>query len=298
MEGQEINTSMPNVGSTEVESAHEKTAEQIQHEHEKNMFKTHVETSGEQIPENFENAGAWFESLKEAQKQYTQKSQELSELKKTTETPVKAEPEIQFKPEDMLTDQLRIPKQEEKKTPEKPIGVTDETYNEWSAELAASGSFSDATRNKIKESTGFSDRMLDDYVYAQKARLRETYNTAAEKVGGMERLDKIFKWASANLGQNELQAINIGLSSPTYEVTLRGVASMYDAATQEKRAAEPAPTPNLTQVPASESGVTPYKSQVEFKSERNSPMFEYDPKFRDQVQKRMAMTDWNTLPLV
>ena len=39
-----------NEGTTELETKEQPTPEQVQHEHEKQMFKTHVETSGEKIP--------------------------------------------------------------------------------------------------------------------------------------------------------------------------------------------------------------------------------------------------------
>ena len=295
---EEVPPNMPPVGKTELESA--PSAEEVQYKHEENAFKTHVETSQEQIPDNFENAEAWFASLKEAQKQYTQKSQELSDFKKSIEEQTPATPQPDPAPEDMLTNELRIPKEEtQTETREVATGVTDELYREWSAELAAAGDFSKTTRDAIKKTTGFNDTMLNDYVDASKARLRETYSKAAGKVGGMDRLNKIFKWASSELSKDELQNINIGLSSPSYEVTLRGLASMYDSSNPEsKRAAEPAPTPNLGQVPSSETGIAPYRSQTEFKKERNDPQFEYDPAFREKVQNKMAITDWNTLPLV
>ena len=67
-----------NEGETTLETKVEKSPEEIQHEQEKLAFSTHIETSDEKVPENFEDAGAWFDSLKEAQKQYTQARQEIS----------------------------------------------------------------------------------------------------------------------------------------------------------------------------------------------------------------------------
>jgi programmed cell death protein 5 len=43
-----------------------------------------------------------------------------------------------------------------------------------------------------------------------------------------DQLKQIFDWAEGNLSSEEQQQINIGLASPSYEVTLRGLASMYD----------------------------------------------------------------------
>jgi len=283
-------------GETPLEQSHEKTPEQVQHEHERTAFETHIETSDEVVPDNFENAGVWFDSLKEAQKQYTQARQEIATLKEQQPPPV---PEPTTPSEPALTDELRIPMPEENPQVEEQLQgmkLDEETYEMWGMEFAASGDFSEQTRNDIKQRTGFTDRMLEDYVLAQKARLRESYSSAADTVGGRERLDKIFKWASNNLPPEDMQGINIGLASPQYEVTLRGLASMYDTSVTREKAKEPAPSENLTQVTASQSGILPYSNRREFKQERDDPKFQYDPKYRDMVQNKMAITDWNTLP--
>jgi len=283
-----------NEGETTLETKVEKSPEEIQHEQEKLAFSTHIETSDEKVPENFEDAGAWFDSLKEAQKQYTQARQEISDLK----TQLPAVEEVKAPVEPTLTNELRIPlpveTPEAEQSPE-VSGVDEATYESWGMEFAAKGEFSDLTRDDIKQRTGFSDRMLDDYVLAQKARLRESYSKAANVVGGPDRMDKIFKWASKNLSESDMQGVNIGLSSSTYEVTLRGLASMYDGAVTSQKAGEPKANPNLTQVSASQTGILPYANQREFKKERNDPRFQLEEKYRDIVQRRMAITDWNTL---
>tara|TARA_Y100001963_G_C6760668_1_gene439309 strand:+ start:918 stop:1817 length:900 start_codon:yes stop_codon:yes gene_type:complete len=272
---------------------------------ERAMFTTHVESSGEQIPANFKDAGAWFDSLKEAQKKMTKTSQENAELKRQLETPVAADaapPEPPAETEAPITDELRIPAKQETKPTEteelkKPEHISPDTYEAWYAEFAVNGEFSSQTKEDIKKQTGFTDRMLDDYTKGQKARLRESYDKAADSVGGNEKLAKIFRWASDTMSQDELQAINLGLASNTYEVTLKGLAAMYDAATIKKREAEPTKNPNLAQVAASQAGIVPYATQREFKSERNNPEFELNPKYREMVQARMSMTDWNKLPV-
>jgi len=282
-----------NEGETPLEQSHEKTPEQLQHEHERNAFATHVETSEEKVPDNFENAGAWFDSLKEAQKGFTQARQEIAELKTQQETIV---PDVI--PEEQLTNELRIPQPSQvEEQSAAPVGVDEGTYEAWGMEFAASGEFSESTRNDIKQRTGFSDRMLEDYITAQKSRLRESYSKAANTVGGQDRLNKIFKWASNNLPAEDMQGINMGLASPQYEVTLRGLASMYDSSVTATKAKEPVKNENLTQVAASQKGILPYQNQREFKAERNDPKFQYEPQYRDMVQRKMAITDWNTLPV-
>ena len=285
-------------GTTALETEHQKTPEQIQHEHERQAFETHINTSDETVPENFKDAGAWFDSLKEAQKNYTQSRQEISELREQIATT--APPVVEETPASPpLTNELRIPE------PQKPVeqindsttmGVDESTYDAWSAEFAVNGEFSEQTKNEIKTMTGFSDRMLKDYIEAQKSRLRESYGKAASVVGGEQNLDNIFKWASNNLSPQDMQEVNMGLASSSYEITLRGLEAMYSESVKSQKAREPDPTPNLTQVAASESGITPYKNHREFKAERNDPKFTYDPVYRDMVQQKMSKTDWNSLP--
>ncbi len=162
--------------------------------------------------------------------------------------------------------------------------------------MASTGEISNETRADIQSKTGFSEGMIDDYVTGQKARLRENFAKAANVVGGQEKLQQIFDWASTNLSEGDQKNVNIGLASPSYEVTLRGLSSMYEQAVTSQKAAEPTKNPNLAAVPASETGIRPYGTKREFTAERNSPKFNIEPKYRQMVEKRMSITDWNHLP--
>jgi len=282
--------------------------EDPQFEAESRAFKTYVENTGQPIPENFKDTESWFASLKEAQANYTRGQQEIASLKEqyaeqgSAPAPENAPvPEAEATPEPVITEdspQLRIQEQvkEDAATIEaENIGVNQETYEAWSMEMASTGDISPTTREEIKTKTGFSDKMIDDYITGQKARLREGFAKASNLVGGQEKLQKIFDWASQNLSAEDQQAINMGLASTSYEVTLRGLSSMYDQAVTAMKAAEPAQNPKLAQVPDGETGILPYTSRVEFMAERGDPRFKTEPKFRDLVEKRMSLTDWNTL---
>lgn len=284
------------------------SVENAQEEAEKKAFKTYVEHTGQPIPENFKDAESWFSSLKEAQANYTRGQQEIAELKEqyaqqgSAPPPEETQPEVVAEPEITITEnspELRIQKQvqEEANAVEAAnIGVTQETYEAWAMEMASTGEISEATRNDIKNKTGFSEKMIDDYVAGQKARLRENFAKASNVVGGQEKLQQIFDWASQNLSAEDQQMVNIGLASPSYEVTLRGLSSMYDQAVTSQKAAEPAQNPQLKQVAASETGIQPYANSREFKAERNDPRFTLEPRFRQMVEQRMSITDWNGLP--
>ena len=247
---------------TEQEQSLTSDPNEIAHMKERQAFETYVQTSGEGIPENFKDAGAWFDSLKEAQ-------------------------------------ELRIPNTTEPvtDTQESVKGVPEEEYMKWGTELATTGKLSPETRETIKSMTGFTEGMINDYEMAQHARLKNRFDEASQVVGGREQLDKMFKWATANLNDAERDAINTGLSSAQYDITLRGLAAKYNEAVTAPKAKEPTTSPqNLASVPDSQAGYIGYKTHREFKADRNNPKYQLDPKFRNAVEERMARTNWNTLP--
>mgnify|MGYP006406423495 FL=1 len=299
-----------NIGTDKVDSVTfpTKVSEDAQTAAERTAFKTYVESSGEPIPENFNDVDSWFSSLKEAQSNYTKGQQEIAELKKQySENPPVADtqPEATTEPssEPALTPdspELRVQAQEQQEEASaveaSNVGVDQATYEGWGMEMAATGSLSPETRDEIQTKTGFTGKMIDDYVDGQKARLRENFAKASGVVGGQEKLQQIFNWASKNLSEADQQMVNIGLASPTYEVTLRGLSSMYDQAVTSEKAAEPIKNPNLASVSASETGTLPYSTRREFSAERNNPKFNLDPRYRQQVEERMSITDWNHLP--
>jgi len=305
-DGTQLNVGISNPEPTSVTFPSGKV-EDAQVEAEKKAFKTYVETSGEKVPDNFKDVDSWFSSLKEAQSNYTKGQQEMAELRKqyaeTAGNPEEPEPvaETQAEVAPILTEdspQLRIQAkeiQEATAVEAATVGVNQETYEAWGMEMAATGKISDETRTEIQNKTGFSDKMIDDFVSGQKARLRENFSKASNVVGGQEKLQHIFDWASRNLSSEDQQMINIGLASPSYEVTLRGLSSMYDQAVVSQKAAEPTKNPNLATVSASETGVRPYSTKREFTAERNDPKFMMEPKYRHMVEQRMSMTDWNNL---
>ena len=70
---------------------------------------------------------------------------------------------------------------------------------------------------------------------------------------------------------------------------------MYDNAVKAEKVREPAPNPNLQAIPSSEMGIQPYQTKREFTAESNDPKYGLEPTYRDMVQRRMTVTDWNML---
>ena len=195
---------------------------------EKVAFDAYVRNQGMTVPENFKDAGAWFESLKTAQKEYTKSRQEVADLKKkyeqtpSTANPVKqdaapkAQEEIPVVPE-----VLKIPdKKVEEVKAETPAVATEDDWKQWTVEFATNNDLSPETLDMIKKKTNLPETVINEYMLGQKAKLEIAYSKAAELIGGKDQLAKMFDWASKNLTQAEQNAINQNLASPSWDVAL------------------------------------------------------------------------------
>lgn len=274
---------------------------------EKVAFDAYVRNQGLQIPENFKDSGAWFESLKNAQKEYTKSRQEVAELKKKYEDPnVVGNPNYkppvapeQPKAEEIpnLPEVLKIPENKPETPAPTPEGASEDDWKQWTLEFATNNGLSEESLKQIQAKTKLPEFVVNEYMQGQKAKLEMAYSKASDLVGGREELNKLFVWASKNLSQAEQDSINRNLASPAWEVALYGLQAKYAKTTNTSKAAEPKPTAK-GQVPiaSTQQSLTPYQTKREFMFERNNPQFEANPKFRAYVEQRMLMTDFTRLP--
>jgi len=283
--------------------------------HERAMFERYVQEQGEKIPGNFKSAGEWFDSLKNAQGQYTKGQQEIADLKKqyemsgntnnpdyveptsATEAMVSDTPEIASS-EDLLNE-LRIPdsdaKKEESKTEiDSNARVSEADYSRWSSEIASTGNLSQESREELKIKTGFTDGMVNDYLSAHQAKRRQAFTEASDLVGGGEKLSKILRWAANNFDGDKLASLQSGLASPNSELTLRGLAAAYEQANPNNEPARSAKAVTPQQAGASRE-LPGYKSMAEYRMDMSNPRFARDDKFRNAVEMRAARTDWRRL---
>ena len=283
----------------------------VQAAHERAMFERHVADQGGKIPENFADAGAWFDSLKGAQAKYTQTQQEMADLKRQYEmagntnnpdhVPAPAEPAPEAAPattpaEPML-DELRIPDPAgatpEPEVPAAGTAVTEADYERWNVEVATSGVLSPESRAELRTKTGFTEAMVNDFLDAQQAKRQQAFNKAAAVVGDGAKLSKILRWAANNFSGEQLQALQTGLAGPSSELTLRGLTSAFDAANAN---AEPARNVDaVTPATAQPVQLPGYKSMAEYSMDKSNPRYARDDKFRMAVDMRAAKTDWRML---
>jgi hypothetical protein len=280
------------------------TAEDAILSREKAAFDAYVRNQGMPVPENFKDAGAWFESLKTAQKEYTKSRQEVSDLKKkyeqnpTTANPVKQDAAPAKEEIPVVPEVLKIPeKKVEEVKAETPAVATEDDWKQWTVEFATNNNLSTETLDTIKKKTNLPESIISEYMIGQKAKLEIAYSKAAELIGGKDQLAKMFDWASKNLTQAEQNAINQNLASPSWDIALYGLQAKFAKATGTSKAAEPKQTAR-GQVPmaSTQQGITAYQTKREFMFERNDSRFELNPKFREYVEQRMLRTDFTKLP--
>lgn len=283
------------------------SGQDMQQLQERQAFETYVQSSGEAIPSNFKDAGAWFDSLKEAQKQYTQGQQEMADLKRTyadnnTQNPA-YKPEVPSENPSLTeatgTEELRIPSPAERMVEEyteDDSTLSEDDWNAWGMEVAINGDLSEETRAEIRAKGGFTDNMINDFLGAQKAKMREAYKESADIVGGREQLDNIFKWAADTLSYEEQVQINVGLSGPASELTLRGLSDMYNNSIgKTAKSKEPQALQGQEPNSIAQTGYVAYQTKREFYADRNNPRFNTDRAYRQAVEERMMRTDFNTL---
>jgi len=266
---------------------------------ERQAFEKYVESTGNQVPDNFENAEAWFNSLKEAQKNYTQGQQEISSLREQLNNQTPPPQENVSERVEANSDELRITKEETPpEQPQEAPAFSNEDWATWSHEVATTGDLSQDTKQLIQNKTGFTPEMINDFLAGQKAKMRESRMNAANKVGGEDRLNSMFKWAAESLSQDEINSINVGLSHPEMqEITLFGLASKFDNAVANKASSkEPQRNIKGDNVASTAPTYTGYRTMREFLADRNNPRFKLEGGFRSAVEQRMIKTDFNNLP--
>ena len=282
------------------------TPEDAQLAREKVAFDAYVRNQGMAVPDNFKDAGAWFESLKTAQKGYTQSRQEVADLKKkyeanpSTTNPVTGQPVVEPVKETipLLPEVLKIPENKvEEVAKVGNIPASSDDWKQWTIEFTANNDLSPETLEVIKKKTGLPDYVVNEYMQGQKAKIEMAYTKASELVGGREELSKLFVWASKNLSAAEQASVNQNLASASWDVALYGLQAKYAKTTQTSKGAEPKPTAR-GQIPiaSTQQGFTGYQTKREFSAERNHPGFSSDPKYREYVEQRMMRTNFEKLP--
>tara|TARA_R110001592_G_scaffold158191_2_gene389309 strand:+ start:28692 stop:29627 length:936 start_codon:yes stop_codon:yes gene_type:complete len=290
--------------ATTTEQSQGMTTEQTQANNERQAFERHVQENGEAIPENFQNAGAWFDSLKGAQAEYTKARQEVSELKKNfadgnTENPnyvAPTEPEAPVEEAPKLDmDKLEIP--EAPPEPEETVApngkiIQPENWATWGLEIDNNdGNLTDNTRESIKSEFGVQDAIIDEIVAGRRAMMKQAVNEAASVVGSEQELNTLMDWASKNLPSEERAKINQGLRTPAWETVMLGLKTKYESSVPSRKAKEPTSMVEQAQPTANVgSPEEPFGSRDLMLSAMRDTRYTRDPKYRAAVEEKMRIT--------
>lgn len=250
-----------------------------------------------EVPDKFKNEDgtvnmeAFTKSYLEMEKQFHSPSETVNEPEPSTDSDPNGP--------DAVVDELRVPDVPEAdnvETEAASVGITREDLSEMTTEIMKSGSITDDQRASLHK-RGVHDAVIDAVVEGQRAQMRQQYSVAADVVGGSERLSKIFGWAAHNLDEGQRAQINAGLASDASEITLRGLASMYDKAFQEtKTSNEMQPTSKPMQSPAGREVVTGFSTKADYyKAADDLQKNPNDSRLRSAIEERMIKTDWSTI---
>lgn len=279
-----------------------------QYNYEREMFSKGAESGGMELPGNFKDFGDYFDSLKEAQGQYTEARQELAKMRADEAARLATgEPEAELvegeAEESELPDSLEIPEPEadaevaEGEDGEYEIyevGMTEEEGMAWTGEFMETGTLTEETMGAILQSfPGATEDMVMTYMAGLQAAEQASMQSSAEAVGGVDNLNNILSWAGENLSAEERDAANAALSGPMASYTLRGLQAQYEAAmSQTRTATEPSQIPGRVASAAAAQTIQAYSSPAEMNADMTNPEYRTNPAFAQQVQQRLAMTPW------
>ena len=279
-----------------------------QYQYERDMFVKGAEANAVNLPGNFKDFGDYFDSLKEAQGQYTEARQELAKMRADEAARLATgEPEAEVAEgevtEGELPDSLEIPEPEaEAEVAEGEegdyevyeVGMTEEEGMAWTGEFMETGTLTEETMGAILKSfPGATEDMVLTYMAGLKAAETASMEASASAVGGVDNLNNILSWAGENLSADERAAANAALAGPMASYTLRGLQAQYEAAmSQTRTATEPSQIPGRVASAAAAQTIQAYSSPAEMNADMANPEYRSNPAFQQQVQQRLAMTPW------
>ena len=266
--------------------------------HERAMFMKYVQDQGQKIPSNFKSSDAWFNSLLEARKGFTQAKQENASLKKQYNQNGVINPDYKDSPPvaqavpEVVEDLSGIPEDLKIVASTIPQSVSNkisaEDWVRWGKEIDSADSVSDATRKEIREKMGADEVIIEQLIKGRKALAKQSWDDAASVVGGNDNLKRMFKWAQDNLTTEEVDATNRALRTNAYKNILLGLKARYEQQNPPKAPSqEPRPMDNRvnqSQVPQS---VQVFNSFAEQQAALRDPRFRVDSAYRNAVE---AMT--------
>lgn len=152
-------------------------------------------------------------------------------------------------------------------------------------EFAESGVLTDKTFIEL-EKAGLPRSFVEAYIAGQESMSTSQALEIQNEVGGNANYNAMSDWASENLSDGDLDGFNSIVESGSVEQAKMAVKGLY--AQFISAGGNP---PELSQGGTSGSSVKPFGSAAQVTEAMRDPRYSSDPAFRDNVEKRLAVSN-------
>ena len=153
-------------------------------------------------------------------------------------------------------------------------------YSILQEEFFRSGSISEENRAKLAQA-GITEKMIEDYIEGQEARIKVEQNELAKCIGGIDVFNSVVKWAGENLTQDEKISINNINDRNVMKIILKDLKTRME----EKEGIRPEYIKGEGNK-APVNGV--FRSQAEMFEAICNPKYKKDEAYRSDVQKKIT----------
>ena len=160
--------------------------------------------------------------------------------------------------------------------------------NAASEEFAEKGELSADTYTKL-ESAGLSKEMVDEYIVGQQAIMSGLQSAAfGEFEGSKEAYDKASDWAVEKLSKDEIEALDVQITSRNPAIVKQGSAAL---AAKYAAGADIIPKQTITGQGNDANIGAHFKSSTEMRTAMADPKYKTDAAFRQDVANKIAFAD-------
>lgn len=169
---------------------------------------------------------------------------------------------------------------------EEQEAIKDEVQNfdKYEQEYFENGELSEEAYAELEEQ-GFSRNIVDRYVEGAQAVAEKQANEVFEITGGQDGYEEMVNWAASNLSQEEKAVFNESLESNRTPQVKFAVEALYNKYTRAE-GQQPSQVVDGGK-PSTSSQAKGYQSRAELVADMNSPKYEKDSAFRQQVERKL-----------
>jgi hypothetical protein len=166
-----------------------------------------------------------------------------------------------------------------------PSSKTSEVVSKASEDFAKNGELSDKSFVEL-EKAGISRDMVEAYIRGQESIATSQAMEIQGEVGGNANYNAMADWAADNLSDSDLDGFNSIVENGSVDqakMAVKGLYSQFISAGGNP--------PELSQGGTSGSSVKPFGSAAQVTEAMRDPRYSTDPAFRDNVEKRLAVSN-------